>query len=84
MGRWFSNAAGGEDSKSDDTVPEMARNAAVFVEVCKLEARADWCQHAREREEMTLEKLKKSLATVGFIHDDRHDMEKEKRRGHSH
>ena len=43
---------------------EVRRNASVFVEVGKLEARADFCRQACELERLTLEKLKHSLAAV--------------------
>ena len=48
-------------------VAEIRRNAAVFVEVSKLEAQADYCRQASELEKLTLEKLKHSLATVSRI-----------------
>ena len=64
LGQKFNSADEEDQDGGSDVVAEMRRNAAVFVEVSKLEAQADYCMQACELERLTLEQLKHSLARV--------------------
>jgi hypothetical protein len=64
LGQKFNVATAEDEEGGNEMVAEMRRNAAVFVEVSKLEAQADYCRQACELERLTLEKLKRSLAVV--------------------
>ena len=67
LGQKFNSADEEDQDGGSDVVAEMRRNAAVFVEVSKLEAQADYCMQACELERLTLEQLKHSLARVRQI-----------------